>query len=99
MFLKSPFSSLLNRDGPELLSILTSEIVVELSAAVSLFQYHDDENGYVALASKIVLSLFTIFTTLIASWMKKQNYVERIAELDKYILNLQKLNQKYEKLS
>ena len=66
-------------------------VLSSLSAAVSLFQYHDDENGYVALASKIVLSLFTIFTTLIASWMKKQNYVERIAELDKYILNLQKL--------
>ena len=66
-------------------------VLSSLSALVSLFQYHEDDNGYVQLAAKILLSVFTLSTTLIASWMKKQNYVDRIAELDKYILKLQKL--------
>ena len=54
------------------------------SSSISLFQYNE-EYYYISLISKIILSLFTILTTLIASWMKKQNYIDRVAELDKYI--------------
>lgn len=65
-------------------------VLSALSASLSLFQYNE-EYYYVSLISKFLLSIFTLFTTLIASWMKKQNYIQRVAELDKYILKTKKI--------
>ena len=61
-----------------------------ISSSISLFQFND-KYYYLNLVSKIFLSLLTILTTLIAAWMKKQNYIERVAELDKYILKTKKI--------
>jgi hypothetical protein len=38
------------------------------------------------------LSFFSIVTTLVAAWLKKQNYVDRIKNIDRYIQKLSKLN-------
>ena len=38
------------------------------------------------------VSVLSVLTTLIAAWMKKQAYVERIKNLDRYIQRLSKLN-------
>lgn len=65
-------------------------VLSALSASLSLFQYND-EYYYISLISKFLLSIFTLLTTLIASWMKKQNYIQRVAELDKYILKTKKI--------
>ena len=61
-----------------------------MSSSISLFQFNDEYYNLM-LGSKIILSLFTILTTLIAAWIKKQNYIERVAELDKYILKTKKI--------
>lgn len=61
-----------------------------LSSALSLFQYHD-EKYYLELSVKIALTLFTLIITLISSWIKKQNYVEKISELGKYSQKLNRL--------
>ena len=61
-----------------------------LSSALSLFQYHD-ENQYLELTVKIILTIFTLIITLISAWVKKQNYVERISELGKYSQKLNRL--------
>lgn len=37
-------------------------------------------------------SIFSIGTTLVASWLKKENYVDRIKNIDRYIQKLSKLN-------
>ena len=34
---------------------------------------------------KYVVTFFSIITSLIAAYMKKENYVERIKEMDRYI--------------
>ena len=65
-------------------------VLASFSAALSLFQYNDD-NEYVELAVKITLTVFTLVITLISSWIKKQNYVERISELGKYSIKINKL--------
>ena len=61
-----------------------------LSSALSLFQYHE-EKYYLDLTVKITITLFTLIITLISSWIKKQNYVERISELGKYSQKLNRL--------
>ena len=61
-----------------------------LSSALSLFQYHD-EKYYLELSVKITITVFTLIITLISAWVKKQNYVERISELGKYSIKLNKL--------
>ena len=45
------------------------------------------------------LSVSTILTTLIAAWLKKNNYVERINELDKYLHKTMKLYYELESIS
>ena len=40
---------------------------------------------------KISITIFTLLTTLISAWMKKQNYVDNISELSKYSLKINKL--------
>lgn len=65
-------------------------VLSSFSAGLSLFQYHE-ENEYLELTVKIVISILTLMTTLISAWIKKQNYVERISEIGKYSVKLNKL--------
>lgn len=61
-----------------------------LSSCISLFQFQESNEG-LETTSKVLLGIFTLFTTLVAAWMKKQNYIERVSELDKYILKTSKI--------
>lgn len=65
-------------------------VLSSFSAGLSLFQYHE-ENKYLELTVKIIISILTLLTTLISAWIKKQNYVERISEIGKYSVKLNKL--------
>jgi len=67
-----------------------SWLIIVLSAitsSISIIQFDRDREDIV-LAVNVFVSVFTIFTTLIASWMKKQNYVQRIGDLEKYLQSL-----------
>lgn len=61
-----------------------------LSSALSLFQYHE-EKPEIELMVKVTLTIFSLILTLISAWVKKQNYVERIAEIGKYSIKINKL--------
>ena len=61
-----------------------------LSSTISLIQYNNDIHE-LELTINILITIFTLCTTLISSWMKKQNYVEHISELSKYSLKINKL--------
>jgi hypothetical protein len=65
-------------------------VVSSLSSALSLFQYHK-ENHILELIVKIAITVFSLIVTLISAWVKKQNYVERIAEIGKYSIKINKL--------
>ena len=51
------------------------------------------------LSVKIALTLFTLIITLISSWVKKQNYVEKISELGKYSQKLNRLKIQLDRLN
>ena len=66
--------------------------IIVLSAIVStisLIQFDKDENdAELVLSINILITVFTTFITLIAAWMKKQNYVSTISEVEKYLQSL-----------
>ena len=54
-----------------------------------MIQFDKDENDKdLVLAINILVTVFTTFITLIAAWMKKQNYVSTISECEKYLQSL-----------
>ena len=67
-------------------------LIIVLSAIVStisLIQFDKDEDdATLVLVINILVTVFTTFITLIAAWMKKQNYVSTISEVDKYLQSL-----------
>ena len=67
-------------------------LIIVLSAIVStisLIQFDKDENDAdLVLTINIIITILTTSITLIASWMKKQNYVSTISECEKYLQNL-----------
>lgn len=67
-------------------------LIIVLSAIVStisLIQFDkDDDDADLVLAINILVTVFTTFITLIAAWMKKQNYVSTISEVEKYLQSL-----------
>ena len=65
-------------------------VLSALSSSLSLYQFNL-EDYYIDITVKIFLTIFTLCTTLISTWMKKQNYVEHISELSKYSLKINKL--------
>jgi len=71
-------------------SILTWIIIVisSLSSSLSIIQFGEEEYKWLEIYVKFILSILTILTTLIAAWLKKQNYVERINILDKYLIKV-----------
>lgn len=62
-------------------------VLSALSSTASLTQFSEGSDN-LKLGINITLSIFTLLTTLIASWTKKQNYVQRIAALEKYLQSL-----------
>lgn len=60
------------------------------ASTISLFQYNEKYKT-LDLVVKISITIFTLLTTLISAWMKKQNYVDNISELSKYSLKINKL--------
>ena len=65
-------------------------VLSAVSTTISAFQFHEDYKE-VELASKILIIIVTFCTTLIAAWIKKQGYIEKVAELDKYLLKIKRL--------
>ena len=69
-------------------------MVIVLSAVTStiaLVQFKDEDYTYLNDILKVLITIFTLMITLIASWMKKQNYIERIGTVDKYLQKINKL--------
>ena len=76
------------------LLILISTIV----SGISLLTFEDEEYPYVAVGIRIAICICSIITTLIASWLKKQNYVERIKLIDRYLTKLTQINTKIDNI-
>jgi len=65
-------------------------VLSALASTLSLIQYNNTSQ-YLETVVNILITIFTLSTTLISAWMKKQNYVEHISELSKYSLKINKL--------
>ena len=65
-------------------------VLSALASTLSLIQYNN-KNQYIETCVNILITIFTLSTTLISAWMKKQNYVDHISELSKYSLKINKL--------
>ena len=68
-------------------------VISTITSTLSLVRPTDEALGYVVEGS---LSTFSVITTLIASWVKKCNYVDRIKNIDRYIQSVSNLNIKIE---
>lgn len=66
-------------------------VISTISSTLALIQLEGTNYTYFQLPLKIVLSVAALFTTLIAAWMKKENYVERINNLDRYVQKINRL--------
>jgi hypothetical protein len=64
-------------------------VLSALSSTISLLQYN--VSNKLETTVNVFITIFTLSTTLISAWMKKQNYVEHISELSKYSLKINKL--------
>lgn len=64
--------------------ILISTIV----SGISLVSFDETIFKELEITIKVAISVAAIFTTLIAAWIKKQNYVERIKIIDRYLTKL-----------
>ena len=74
-------------------------LISTISSSLSVVQFGDSYYSWLELYLKSGLSVSTILTTLIAAWLKKNNYVERINELDKYLHKTMKLYYELESIS
>lgn len=67
-------------------------LIIVLSAIVStisIIQFDkNDDDADLVLAVNITITVLTTAITLIAAWMKKQNYVSTISECEKYLQSL-----------
>jgi len=66
-------------------------VLSAITSTISLVQFEDENYKHLNIVVKILITVFSLLITLIASWMKKQNYVERIGTVDKYLQKLNKL--------
>ena len=67
-------------------------LISTISSSLSVVQFGDSYYAWLEIYLKSGLSVSTILTTLIAAWLKKNNYVERINELDKFKQVLKNMN-------
>jgi hypothetical protein len=66
-------------------------VISTITAALSLVQINNDKYEHINTGIKISLSIAAIITTLLAAWIKKENYMTRIQETDRYLQKIQKL--------
>lgn len=66
-------------------------VISTLTSALSLVQLDETRYTYVNSGIKVALSIAAIITTLLAAWIKKENYAGRIQETDRYLQKIQKL--------
>ena len=69
-----------------------SWLIIVISTITSTLSLVRPTETYTKMFAEGFLSFFSVLTTLIAAWIKKQNYVDRIKSLDRYIQKLSKLN-------
>ena len=70
-----------------------SWIIIVISTVTSTLSLIDLEFfGWTDVPIRGATSAFSVATTLIAAWIKKENYVERIKDIDRYIQGISKLN-------
>ena len=74
-------------------------LISTISSSLSVIQFGDNYYEWLEIYLKSALSVSTIFTTLIAAWLKKNNYVERINELDRYVHKMMKIYYELENIS
>lgn len=72
-----------------LISTLTSAFTVANNVETEPFESYN-------LMVNIILTTSSMSTSLIAAWIKKQRFVEKINEIDKYLLDLNKLCEELE---
>ena len=70
-------------------------VISSITSFITLFSLEPfglsiTNDSYYSWAKNLVISLLTVFTTLIASWVKKMGYVKRIQDIDKRIARLEK---------
>ena len=73
---------------------LLSWIIICIStcaSTLSLIQLDDSEYEKYSIYLKVTLSISSLCTTLIAAWLKKNNYIERINTIDRYVQSLNKM--------
>lgn len=64
-------------------------VLSTIVSTISLIQFDKDEDDKdLVLIINILVTLLTTFITLIAAWMKKQNYVSIISECEKYLQSI-----------
>jgi len=68
-------------------------VISTITSTLSLTRPTNQTLGYITEGS---ISTFSVITTLIAAWVKKCNYVDRIKNIDRYIQNVSNLNIKIE---
>ena len=75
-------------------SYLTWIIIVisTLSSSLSIIQFGDNDYKWLEIYLQVALSISTIITTLIAAWLKKNNYVERINNTDRYLQKVSRIS-------
>jgi hypothetical protein len=67
-------------------------VLSSLVSTISLILFNKDKlDNIIIIIINVIITAFTLFITLIAAWMKKQNYVERISESEKYLQSLTSL--------
>ena len=66
-------------------------VISTITSALSLVQLNEEEYRYINNGIKVSLSSAAIITTLLAAWIKKENYAGRIQETDRYLQKIQKL--------
>lgn len=72
------------------LIIILSTITSSLSL-IQIENYQIPDAKYIDYIISGLLCIFSTLTTLMASWIKKQNYVERIKTIDRYVQEVSKL--------
>ena len=70
-------------------------VISSITSFITLFSLEPfglsiTNDSYYSWSKNLVISLLTVFTTLIASWVKKMGYVKRIQDIDKRIARLEK---------
>jgi hypothetical protein len=70
-----------------IISTLTSFVTL---LTIDPFGIDDSHDTYYGWGKNLVISILTVVTTLLASWVKKKAYVQRIQDIDKRINKLER---------